>query len=231
MNRLDTILTLQKIGRIQLNKKDLLTYNILTILISPFIYEGHRNKIQNGDYTLEFTSLGLNIRVEKNLGILIINCIQTVDGTDYLFHEWRDLKDSDIADLIDIVIDKSFQQKNEENKDLEYEIRIYPLPEEKGNGYIAEAPKILGCYALGHTQEEALANVREEIKHYLANSVNEGAPSSKPSMVSSEPKELLSTLRKGVTPQIYDAVNILLTASEVKDKIKELSLEFINYKA
>ncbi len=46
---------------------------------------------------------------------------------------------------------------------LEYAVRIEPLTESDGGGYLATVPDLPGCISDGETPEEALKNVQEAI--------------------------------------------------------------------
>ena len=50
---------------------------------------------------------------------------------------------------------------------LEYMVRVEPLSEEDGGGYIAIVPDLPGCMSDGETPEEALVNVQEAISSWL----------------------------------------------------------------
>ena len=50
---------------------------------------------------------------------------------------------------------------------LAYAIRIEPLAESDGGGYLATVPDLPGCMSDGDTPEEALRNVQEAIASWL----------------------------------------------------------------
>ncbi len=50
---------------------------------------------------------------------------------------------------------------------LEYMVRIEPLSEDDGGGYLAIVPDLPGCMSDGDTPEEALVNVQEAIVSWL----------------------------------------------------------------
>jgi antitoxin HicB len=50
---------------------------------------------------------------------------------------------------------------------LEYAVRIEPLAETDGGGYLAMVPDLPGCMSDGDTPEEALENVREAIASWI----------------------------------------------------------------
>lgn len=218
MNRADTILALQKIGRIEITHNDFAEHDVLYKLISPAVYEGHRDRIADSHYTLEFNSNGINICIEKNLGILIIDCMKTADGIDYIYHEWRDLKDGIIADIVDIVIEK-LVKKNEPEPEYEYEIRIYHCPEEDGGGFIAEADELVGCIARGRTQEEALKNINEEIKKYIASTMEQESIDTPVYKTDNNPKQILDKLKQDVNINTFHAYTLLLSFSDIKTNL------------
>jgi predicted RNase H-like HicB family nuclease len=45
----------------------------------------------------------------------------------------------------------------------DYEVRVRPLSEEAGGGFIAEVPELPGCMSDGETPQEALENVYDAI--------------------------------------------------------------------
>lgn len=49
-----------------------------------------------------------------------------------------------------------------------YSIRLRPLTEEDGGGWLAEAPDLPGCMSDGETPAEALENVQDAINEWLA---------------------------------------------------------------
>jgi antitoxin HicB len=50
---------------------------------------------------------------------------------------------------------------------LEYAVRIDPLAESDGGGYLATVPELPGCMSDGATPEEALTNVQEAIASWI----------------------------------------------------------------
>ncbi|WP_418791712.1 toxin-antitoxin system HicB family antitoxin [Phosphitispora sp. TUW77] len=46
-------------------------------------------------------------------------------------------------------------------KKLKYGVKLEPISEEDGNGWLAEIPELKGCMSDGETQEEALKNIEE----------------------------------------------------------------------
>ena len=50
---------------------------------------------------------------------------------------------------------------------LEYPVRIEPLAESDGGGYLATVPDLPGCMSDGETPEEALRNVQEAIGSWI----------------------------------------------------------------
>ena len=50
---------------------------------------------------------------------------------------------------------------------LDYSIRIEPLAESDGGGYLATVPDLPGCMSDGATPEEALKNVQEAIASWI----------------------------------------------------------------
>jgi predicted RNase H-like HicB family nuclease len=52
-------------------------------------------------------------------------------------------------------------------KPQDYEIRIRPLSEDDGGGFIAEVPELPGCMSDGETPQEALENVFDAIACWM----------------------------------------------------------------
>lgn len=52
-------------------------------------------------------------------------------------------------------------------KPQDYEIRIRPLSDEDGGGFIAEVPELPGCMSDGETPQEALENVFDAIRCWM----------------------------------------------------------------
>ncbi len=50
----------------------------------------------------------------------------------------------------------------------EYTIRLRPLTDEEGGGWLAEVPDLPGCMSDGETPEEAAHNVLDAIQEWLA---------------------------------------------------------------
>jgi antitoxin HicB len=50
---------------------------------------------------------------------------------------------------------------------LEYPVRIEPLSESDGGGYLSTVPDLPGCMSDGETPEEALQNVTEAIVSWI----------------------------------------------------------------
>jgi antitoxin HicB len=50
---------------------------------------------------------------------------------------------------------------------LEYALRIEPLAEGDGGGYLATVPDLPGCMSDGDTPEEALKNLQEAIASWI----------------------------------------------------------------
>ncbi len=50
---------------------------------------------------------------------------------------------------------------------LDYAIRIEPLSDEDGGGYLALVPDLPGCMSDGETPEEALRNVQDAIASWI----------------------------------------------------------------
>jgi antitoxin HicB len=50
---------------------------------------------------------------------------------------------------------------------LEYPVRIEPLSQSDGGGYLATVPDLPGCMSDGETPEEALRNVQEAIASWI----------------------------------------------------------------
>lgn len=243
MDRIDTILTLQRINKINILEKDILNHDILYKLIAPFVYESHRHKIYKEKYILEFTYSGLNIKFIDDFSILFNEYIKTAEGETYLYYEWKDLKNDDIAQIIDIVVEKNLTTEPEPENQCEYEIRIYKSPE-YNEGYIAEVPEFKNCFAKGKTQEEALKNIKENMKYCLATCISspkktEAIPETvydkshnpEPYENKETPTMALNQLKQNIKNIDYSAIQVFLTDEEIKGKIKELGLHNLNYKA
>ncbi|MGY6629014.1 MAG: type II toxin-antitoxin system HicB family antitoxin [Oceanicaulis sp.] len=51
--------------------------------------------------------------------------------------------------------------------DTPYEIRVTPLSQEDGGGYMAMVPDLDGCVSDGETPQEAVANAMDAISQWL----------------------------------------------------------------
>ena len=56
-----------------------------------------------------------------------------------------------------------------------YPIRIRPLSDEDGGGWLAEVPDLPGCMSDGETPEEAVLNVQDAIQEWIAEVAEMGA--------------------------------------------------------
>lgn len=109
-----------------------------------------------------------------------------------------------------------------------YPIRIRPLSDEDGGGWLAEVPDLPGCMSDGETPEEALLNVQDAIQEWIAAAAEMGreVPSPRPNGDDAEysgrlslrmPKSLHAELvrsanREGVSVNQY--VLYLLSAAQ-----------------
>lgn len=66
---------------------------------------------------------------------------------------------------------------------LDYEIKISHLSDEDGGGYLATVPELPGCMSDGDTQEEALANVKDAMKAWLATAHSMGRTAPAPTLL------------------------------------------------
>jgi len=65
-------------------------------------------------------------------------------------------------------------------KPQDYEIRIRPLIEKDGGGYLAEVPELPGCMSDGETPQEALENVYDAIVCWMEAAEEMGRPVPEP---------------------------------------------------
>ena len=57
-----------------------------------------------------------------------------------------------------------------------YSVLIRALSDEDGGGWVAVVPDLLGCMSDGHTQMEALENVKDAIEAWIRTAENHGYP-------------------------------------------------------
>lgn len=48
------------------------------------------------------------------------------------------------------------------------------LPDEDGNGYIAQCPSLPGCHSQGDTWDEVVANIKEAIELWIEDAIEHG---------------------------------------------------------
>ncbi len=66
-------------------------------------------------------------------------------------------------------------------ENLSYPVTIEALPSSEGGGYIAFAPDLPGCMSDGKTPAEALHNVEDAIREWLATAAELHRPIPEPS--------------------------------------------------
>lgn len=54
--------------------------------------------------------------------------------------------------------------------------QVILTPDFEDGGYVAEVPSLPGCISEGDTKDEALANIREAIRGYIAALEQDGLP-------------------------------------------------------
>ncbi|HEV8539488.1 MAG TPA: type II toxin-antitoxin system HicB family antitoxin [Bacteroidota bacterium] len=59
---------------------------------------------------------------------------------------------------------------------LPYKIELIPLSKKDGGGYFATIPLLKGCQSDGSTPDEAIKNLREAQKAWLASALKHGDP-------------------------------------------------------
>ena len=59
-------------------------------------------------------------------------------------------------------------------KDLKYGVKLAPISEEDGGGWLAEMPELKGCMSDGETPEEALKNIEEAKIAWIATALKRG---------------------------------------------------------
>ncbi|NLW56320.1 MAG: type II toxin-antitoxin system HicB family antitoxin [Firmicutes bacterium] len=57
---------------------------------------------------------------------------------------------------------------------LKYQVRLIPLSEEDGGGWLAEIPDLKGCCSDGETAEEALKNIEEAKEIWFTTAIKRG---------------------------------------------------------
>lgn len=62
-----------------------------------------------------------------------------------------------------------------------YPVLVRPLAEDEGGGFLAEAPDLPGCMSDGETPTEAVANVQDAIRCWIAAMREAGRPVPPPS--------------------------------------------------
>lgn len=61
---------------------------------------------------------------------------------------------------------------------LKYQIKLTPLSEEDGGGWLAEIPDLKGCLSDGDTIEEALRNIEEAKEAWFVTAIKRGLANS-----------------------------------------------------
>ena len=64
--------------------------------------------------------------------------------------------------------------------EMNYRVHVEPLPARHGGGYVAFVPDLPGCQSDGETEHEALDNVRDAIREWLACAERKGRPVPEP---------------------------------------------------
>ncbi|MHB9093711.1 MAG: type II toxin-antitoxin system HicB family antitoxin [Eubacteriales bacterium] len=59
-------------------------------------------------------------------------------------------------------------------KNLKYSVKLAPISEEDGGGWLAEIPELKGCMSDGETPEEALKNVDEAKIAWISTALKRG---------------------------------------------------------
>ncbi|HYE49487.1 MAG TPA: type II toxin-antitoxin system HicB family antitoxin [Azospirillaceae bacterium] len=62
-----------------------------------------------------------------------------------------------------------------------YPLRLRPLTEDEGGGWLAEVPDLPGCMSDGETPEEAVRNVQDAIASWIEAAGEDGRPVPSPS--------------------------------------------------
>ncbi|MBV8751266.1 MAG: type II toxin-antitoxin system HicB family antitoxin [Hyphomicrobiales bacterium] len=62
-----------------------------------------------------------------------------------------------------------------------YPVRLMPLPEDEGGGFVAWVPDLPGCMSDGETEVEAVQNVQQAITEWIEEARREGTPIPAPS--------------------------------------------------
>lgn len=61
-----------------------------------------------------------------------------------------------------------------------YSVRLGPLDEEEGGGWLAEVPDLPGCISDGDTPEEAVKNVEDALRSWIVTANEFGDPIPEP---------------------------------------------------
>lgn len=59
-------------------------------------------------------------------------------------------------------------------KNLKYSVKLIPISEEDGGGWLAEIPELKGCMSDGETPEEALKNIEEAKMVWISTALKRG---------------------------------------------------------
>jgi len=59
-------------------------------------------------------------------------------------------------------------------KNLKYSVKLVPISEEDGGGWLAEIPELKGCMSDGETPEEALKNIEEAKMAWISTALKRG---------------------------------------------------------
>jgi len=59
-------------------------------------------------------------------------------------------------------------------KNLNYGVKLEPISEEDGGGWLAEIPELKGCMSDGETQEEALKNIEKAKITWISTTLKRG---------------------------------------------------------
>ncbi|MBU7008609.1 type II toxin-antitoxin system HicB family antitoxin [Phosphitispora fastidiosa] len=74
----------------------------------------------------------------------------------------------------------------ESYKYLKYGVKLVPISEEDGGGWLAEIPELKGCMSDGETPEEALKNVEEAKLTWISTALKRGQIVPLPSLETDE---------------------------------------------
>lgn len=110
---------------------------------------------------------------------------------------------------------------------LKYSVKLTPISEEDGGGWLAEIPELKGCMSDGETPEEALKNVEEAKVAWISTAIKRGQTIPLPSSNDDDEYSGKFTLR--LPKFLHKELSIAAQKDDISLNQYILSLVSLNY--